>query len=354
MLGMDLLLLSFSNSTDERECERNLSELILVHVTPLVRRKLRQRLGIYVDHTGANPNNPEAEDLYHDIILKVIERLNKSKADPDRHAIRDFRQYVARVATNACNDYLRGKSPARARLKNNLRDIFDRHQDFLMWKNAAQETLCGFSKWRNRKISTAAREKIRQLEENPEVFNQAKFLRDNVQNVPLTRLVAIVFKWVKSPIEIESLVKIVARVQGVKDHTIESLDDYESNWNQRLIDSAVRCHTHIEAREMLQRLWDEIQRLPPKQRDAFCLSFEDDSGEDLFSLLLAAGVVTLPQMACELDMSLDRLMSLWKDMPMDSQTVALVLGATRPQVNKWRFRALKQLEKQMIASGTRV
>ena len=133
---MDLLLLSYLHSPLESERERLLSELMLVRAAPVIRHTLRLRLNFYVDHTGASPNNPEAEDLYHDIIAKLIERLNEAKGDPERQEIRDFRQYVARVAVNACNDYLRGRSPARSRLKNNLRDLLDRHPDFLLWRGA--------------------------------------------------------------------------------------------------------------------------------------------------------------------------------------------------------------------------
>ena len=344
---MDLLLLSYLHSPLKAERDRTLSELVLVRAAPVVRHTLRQRLNFYVDHTGANPDNPEAEDLYQDIIAKLIERLHEAKADPERQEIRDIRQYVTRVAVNACNDYLRGKSPARSRLKDNLRDLLDRHPDFLLWRGGAGETLCGFRVWEGRNITHASSEKIKQLENMPEAFIRDKFPRESVQQVSLTRLVAEVFDWVGGPIDIERLVGAIVRLHGVRDHNIESLDDEKFDWQERLVDSTVRCDTRVEAREMLARLWEEIRRLPEKQRDTICLSFEDSTGEDLFSLLLDAEVGTLPQIASELGLSLERLTTLWRDMPMDSARIAAELGASRQQVNKWRFRALKGLEKQM-------
>lgn len=255
---MDLLLLSYLHSNEESERESLLSDLIFVRAAPFLRHMLRQRLNFYVDHTGANPDNPEAEDLYQDIVAKLVERLNEAKADPDRKEIRDFRQYVTRVAVNACNDYLRGKSPARSRLKNNLRDLLDRHPDFLQWKGAADETLCGFTAWRIRKYHYDSIEKIRLLEDKPEVFIREKFPRENLPQVPLTRLVAEVFDWIGSPVNIENLVSAIASLQGVRDQNTESLDDEKVSWQERLIDSTVRCDTRIEAREMLARLWEEI------------------------------------------------------------------------------------------------
>lgn len=38
---------------------------------------------------------------------------------------------------------------------------------------------------------------------------------------------------------------------------------------------------------------------------------------------------------------------------MDSLSLAAELSATRPQVNLWRFRALKRLEKQLTLSDVR-
>lgn len=350
---MDQLLLSYLNSTEASECERSLSELILLHASPLVRQTLRHRLGFFVSQSGANPNNPEAEDLYHDTLAKIIERLNEAKANPHASVIRDFRQYVTRVATNVCHDHLRTKSPARARAKDKLRDLLDRHPDFSIWKNDANVTLCGFRAWHNRNSTGDSNEGMRQLKDNLELFTASEFPGEIVLHISLTRLVAGVFNQVGSPVDVEDLVDVVSNLQGIKDYPMESIDDDEQHWERRLIDSNVRCDTRLEAREMLKLLWDEIRQLPQKQRDAICFSFEDASGDDLFTLLLDADVAMLPQIATEIERTLERVLILWEQMPMDSQSLAAELNTTRPQINLWRFRALKQLEKQLTLSDTR-
>ena len=350
---MDSILLPFLDATREPERERLLSELILVHAAPLVRHTFRQRLGFYLSPAGTNPHNPEAEDLYQDVLTKLVQRLNEFKAHPDQETINNFRQYVTSVATNRCHDYLRAKSPARARLKNSLRDLLDRHPDFALWKSDPHDSLCGFSAWRHRTVSPSSSRSIKQLEERPELFKEAKFPREVIGHVPLARVVAEIFEWVNSPIGIDDLVNTLAVLLEIKDHPVESLDDADHYWTQQIIDSTVRLEHVWEAREILQRLWKEIRRLPPKQRDTFCLSFEDASGDDLFSLLLDAEIVTWPEIATALDLSLKRLMTLWGHMPMDPAAIAAELGATRPQVNKWRFRALQQLEQQITMSKTR-
>ena len=113
---MDSILQQLLNSADEAQREHLLSELILLQAAPLVRKVLRQRLGFYVSRSGNNSHNPDAEDLFHEIITKLIQRLNELTADSDENPINNYRQFVLSTAVNACHDYLRAKSPARARV----------------------------------------------------------------------------------------------------------------------------------------------------------------------------------------------------------------------------------------------
>jgi RNA polymerase sigma factor (sigma-70 family) len=263
-----------------------------------------------------------------------------------RQAIKNFRQYVLRVATNACHDYLRAKSPTRNRLKNNLRDTLGRHPNFALWKAGDGETLCGFTAWLNRSKSPESFKRLASLDAKPKEFLSAKFSREDVRQVPLTRLAAEVFRWIDGPVDFERLVQLVALLLDVKDQPQQSLDE-EGDWAESLTDSSFRCESRLEMRELLQLLWAAVRRLPPKQRDSFCLSFADDGGDDLFTLLMDAGITTMPEIAEAFGRPLQELILLWQQMPMDNALVAVELNATRQQVNKWRFRALRQLEKQL-------
>ncbi len=343
---MDSVLLPFLRSTDEAEREQLLSDLILFEAAPLVRNTLRQRLGFYVSHLGANPQNHDAEDLYHDVMAKLIGLLNDPQLRAGRLEIQNFRQYVLRVATNACHDYLRAKSPARNRLKNNLRDMIERHADFALWRVEDGETLCGFTVWLNRGKSPSVIKRLSALEIKPQEFLSAKFPREDIRQVPLIRLVAEVFRWLDSPVEFERLVQLAVFLLDVRDQPPQSLDE-EGDLPESLTDSSFRCESRLEVRELLRLLWEAVRGLPPKQRDAFGLCFADDSGDDLFTLLLDAQITTLQEIAEAFDRSLADLIQLWQQMPMDNESVAHELKATRQQVNKWRFRALRQLEKEL-------
>src|SRR5436190_17231471 len=127
---MDPVLLPYPQATDESEMQRCLDELLLFHGAPIVRKILRSRLGFHVSQHGTNRNNQEAEDVYQETLTKIVQLLHDLRASSRPTEIENFRRYVTRIAINACNDFLRARSPGKYRFKHNVRDIFSRHQDF--------------------------------------------------------------------------------------------------------------------------------------------------------------------------------------------------------------------------------
>ena len=344
---MDSMLKCVLDSKDEAERRRLLDQIILEHSAPLIRKVLRQRLSLYISHSGTNPNNPDAEDLYHEIIARLLQRINDWIARPDDYPINNYRNLVITITVNACNDYLRGKSPARARLKNSLRDLLLRHRDLKTWKGENLKQLCGFSSWNGQSNSSNASERIRLLLENPEAFQSELFPRGNFQSLPLPILVTGIFKWLGGPIEADALTELLALVLDVKEHPVESIEQGNEKSGREFKDPSIRNDLRLQGKETLKKLWDEIKQLPPEQRDVIRLSLEDEKGNDLWSILLTAEVVTPPQLAADLGLSIEQLMSLWEKTPMDSSTLAEHLGATRSQINKWRFRAMRWLRGRM-------
>jgi len=342
---MDTLPLPPLQSNNESEPERLIGEILLREAAPLIRHVIREQLGFFLNTSGANPNQPDAEDLYHDCLAKLIGRFRKQHLHLDQEAIHHLPQYVTRITINACHDYLREKFPVRTRLKHRLRDLLDRHQDFALWRDEKGAWVCCFHAWRNNRPSRASLDRLKQLEENPGGFKESVFRHENIRYLPLPRIVAEIFKWVKSPLELDQMVNILALLLEIRDYPAKSIET-DREISERLIDRTPLCDAHLELHEAAQQLWEEIRQLPPKQRETICLSFTDENGEDLFSLLCQAEIVTLPELARGLDLPLSRLMALWKQMPMDNETLSSELNASRAQINKWRFLALAKLRKR--------
>jgi len=344
---MDQLLLPYLQATDDAERQLRIDELLLIHAAPVVRHTIRRRLGFYVDQRGSSPHNQDAEDLYQEIMAKVVQALNQSR-NASTSLIENFQQYVSRIAANACNDFLRAKSPARARLKNNLRYVLNHHPDFALWKSEA-ETLCGFAVWQDTSISLSSENTTANLQEAVSNFRANRLLRQDIKQVPLMRLAAELFQWTGGPIELELLVNIVAALLEIKDQPHESVDDETNAYLEATVaDTRLSSSSRLEEQALLRSLWQSLRELSSEQRDVFCLGFADESGRDLFTVLREAEVVSLQQLAQELGRTPEAILALWSQMPMDDASIAKELQTKRAQVQKWRFRALGRLRKGLL------
>jgi RNA polymerase sigma factor (sigma-70 family) len=344
MHDADSVLLALIEATNELEERRLRDKLLLEYAAPVIRQTVRQRLRLHSGYSGSHP--PDTEDLFNDVIVKLIEKLSELGAHPSKRGIRNFSLYVARVTANACNDYLRGRKQERHRLKHKLRNLLDRHSDFRVWKGENNAILCGLAVWKSLDSTLIQSIPLEQTEEVVEKLRTIIFTRKAPQELPLSKVAVETLKLIGQAVELDQLVEIIANFQGVKDRLPESLDAVEGGLSQRLTDAAPRSDSLIEGRESLRQYWEEVKKLPADQRNTICLSFEDESGEDLFSLLVDAGIATIPELAREFGLSSEQFDELWMRVPMlDNTELAGYLGATRQQVSLWRFRAQSRLRK---------
>ena len=340
---MDVLLLPFLQAPDETERERCLTDLLQVHAGPVVRQILRQRLNFYVNTNGLNPRQPDAEDLYQGILTKTlltIQELAKTAITAD---IVNFKQYVARIAVNICHDYLRVQAPVRARLKKVIHDLLVRHQSFAIWQSGS-ETICGFSVWLDSSKSLLAERRL------TDIAAQKGSIRAMVtlQNLAdLSEVIAELFDKIGGPVELDGFVSVLSELLGLQELQLVSLDsEADYRWESQVVSKA-RAISPVDADETFGRLWTEILKLPTTQRDTFCFGFADSDGEDLFTLLLEAGVVIFPQLAQQLGRSSDEISRLWGEMPLDTAALGKLLNASPAQIYKWRFLALGKLREAL-------
>lgn len=341
---MNASLLSELKTAYEAEQQQFLHDLLLHEAAPLIRKVLRQRLGLYVNQQGANPQQPDAENLYQDILIRLLQRSQDWLADAEKNAIHNFRNLVITIATNACHDYLRAKAPNRARLKNRLRELLARHQDFKLWEGENHEQLCGFTVWQGETKSKAAMQQIRQWQTFPDSFVIAE---GDVQRLSFTQLVAEILQQAGGPVELEALTKLLTTLLGTQDHPLESLEQEQEATDWQPIDPGTNVEMRLEGRATLQLLWEEIKQLPAQQRAAVCLSMMDQNGNDLFSILLEADAVSGTQLARDLALSQEEFIALLRQLPLDNAGVAEYLGATCALVNKWRWRGMQQLRARL-------
>jgi RNA polymerase sigma factor (sigma-70 family) len=334
---MDKLLTPYLNSKDEFHTQHNLEELLAVYATPIVRRTMRRRLGFYVSAQGINQQNQDAEDLFQETMTKIVQRLSELRTDSSSE-IENFKQYVSRITTNMCIDFLRAKSPARAHLKDSVRELLRRHPDLASWQDEG-ELVCGLSQWRSSNTIAVFDDASRSIESTSSEFIAARFSDSDIQSAPLSNVVIELLSWIDGPVRLEDLVKVLVSLLHLREPEYESIDELDPS----IIDSSAFNESGLEAVEMLMRLWQALQSLPREQRDVFVFGFEDQAGRDLFTALLLARVATVKELAEVLGMTVEEVIRLRLEMPMDAKSIAKKLNTSRTNVSKWRFRALQRL-----------
>jgi hypothetical protein len=150
-------------------------------------------------------------------------------------------------------------------------------------------------------------------------------------------LIRDIFDRIGGVIEIDRLVNLVAsiwRIERVPQlyWTADALADGGAS-----PDVLLERHRHIE------RLWDEIQRLPLRQRVALLLNLRDASGAGMLWILPVAGIASMRTIAKTLEMPVEELAELWRRLPIDDAALAKRLGCTRQQVINLRMSARKRL-----------
>jgi len=334
---MDNLLLPLLDARNEQEREQRLDELLKTHVAPIIRQVLRQRLDFYVSAQGTNHTNHDAEDLYQEVMMRMVQVLST----PHLTKIESFDAYTRSIVSHICVDYLRSKYPERARLKNAVRDIFRRHQALASWQYQ-NEILCGFAAWRNTGRRAPGNDVV---DTKLDAFLSDRFPNEDVKVVPLSQTIRELFDWIGGPVQIDELVRMLVYVLEIKEQQIDSFDsqagvEFEVNFSN----SAWSTQSDLEANEVLRQLWRILKRMPPRQRDVYALRFSDPAGRDLFSVLLAAGIADLNDLAEGLGRSVADVVRLWTQMPMDSATTAIELNTSRKNVYKRRFLAIRRLK----------
>jgi RNA polymerase sigma factor (sigma-70 family) len=342
---MDNVLVPYLTARDEQERQQHLHELVTIRAAPLIRQVLRRRLAFYVSARGVNENNQDAEDLYQEALMRVVQVLDRLESSSPVE-IENFDLYVSRIASNTCTDFLRARSPARTRLKEGLRYLLKRHKELVSWEHDG-EILCGFALWQNTRKSVFSHQSFQDLETKLDSFQSLHFADENVRLAPVSQIVAELFHWIGGPIEIDALVRMTAYLLDIKDEQLESLDDPSPRWDVYFLLSNQSHQSDVEANELLARLWQAVIQLPAEQRDAFAMSFEDAAGQDLFTVLRAAEIVNWDELAQGMGRSIQEVAWLRLRMPMDGASVADELKASRENVYKWRFRAIRRLKTEL-------
>ena len=344
---IDDLLLPFLDARNEAESEVVLEQLIVKHVQPLIRDIIGFKLKASPSSVRASGDRQEVEDVSNEVIVRLIRTLRDYKSSPRKESISSLRGYVATMAYNASDEYLRRKYPSRYRLKNKVRYILTHQPGLALWEGENRKVLCGLARWI--RPDKASANPLREGREGLDNFLRGRFRNTALARSNPAELVAAILEFTNSPLEIDELVSVMAELLGIRDARAQTEPETMRPGDLCQLSSDPRgmIDETLDRRAKLRSVWDEILQLSLRQRTALLLNLRDDSGGAAIALLPLLRVATMRQIAAALEMAAEELAAIWNDLPLEDAAIGSKLGASRQQVANLRKCARERLSRRL-------
>jgi RNA polymerase sigma factor (sigma-70 family) len=337
--GFDPLLHSYLQTENETEAQDEAARLIDADVAPVIRAIIGRKLGPGARAGGGT--GLDGEDVCQEAVLRLLARLQKCRNGEDPAPIADFKGYAAVTAYRCCYEHLRRKRPQWWRLKNRVRYALEAYEQFGLWRHG-QEWLGGLAAW-GAGSSRHDSEKLRQLRAGRSGAEVVAARGRAFTDLSLAEQLDAVFRWLGHPVELDELVSLLAAWLG-----LEGSPDEANDGNAPPVSPPDDIAARLDRRAFLEKLWGEIEQLPPRQRAALLLGLRDAaSGASGLWWFVALGVAGLRAIAAALGMAAEELAALWNRLPLSDNEIGRRLGATQRQVINLRKAARERLARRM-------
>jgi RNA polymerase sigma factor (sigma-70 family) len=353
--AVDPQLLPFINAVAEEESQAALEQLICDHAQPLIRNIVGYKLRTSSSGWSSARDSQEVEDITGDVLVKLVVALRQCKTGSSERAIANFRSYVAVMAYNESDSYLRRKYPKRSSLKNKIKYLLTHHPGLAIWPADEGATLCGFAAWRQLKLRPTAQSGTATGERTGPIRD---YLQKRIEVGTLDRandgeLLAGVIEFAEAPIEIDDLVAVMAEVwgvdvSGVRDRSMSGARTGSSG-SLELGESAQGLDAVLDQRNRIKQVWSEVIQLPVRQRVALLLNLKDEQGGPAIAMLPILRIASIRQIADALELSAEELTTFWNDLPLEDSVIGARLGATRQQVSNLRKCARERLSRRLAS-----
>ncbi|HYR85184.1 MAG TPA: hypothetical protein VE422_13960 [Terriglobia bacterium] len=338
----DSLLEPLLLSANGAEADEFLSRLITIHADPVIKSIIRYKLHLRSQHAT---ERAEADDIHQEVLVQLLAELQQFRQQPDAYPIGDVRALAATISYRACSRWMRRQFPERHAFKNRLHYLLTRQRGLALWRNQTGKLMAGFAVWQGKK-SAATADRLRQVA-------GAEGLLSNILSLKAGKpqewggALAAIFDYLGSPVEFDELVSTLAAVLQIRDQPMESTDQNEEAIGFTAAAGEPDTAWQVEKRIFLQRLWEEVRRLPRNQRAALLLNLKDAGGRGCIALFPATGIATLRQLAEVLEITAEKLAALWNELPLEDTIIAEMLRLTRQQVINARKSARERLARRL-------
>jgi len=293
----------------------------------------------------------EADDVRADVVVHLLSRLRKLKADGAQTPILNFPAYVASIAYRTCYTHLRRLYPQRTRLKNRLRYALTYDPDLSLEQDALGIWRCGLTAWAGRTPGEAGQTAAQEFRNQPGAFARSAVPDFADQQLGIAEAVKALLDCIGQPVDLDLLVDAIGGLLGVDDRQPVWSSTEELDAALDTADASQSIAQTLMHRQYLARLWGEIRGLPVNQRIAILLNLRDDDGRSALPMMPLTGIATIRQIAEVLDMPALELAALWPELPLDDARIAERLGLKRQQVINLRKSARERLGRRMARHG---
>src|SRR5829696_4772483 len=145
---IDVLLEPLLVQTTDQQADELLSELITVHAQPVIKGVIRFKLRL---NAYRETQRAEADDIQQEVILQLVQQLQRFRKLPSGHPITDMRGMAAVIAHRTCARWMRRQFPERHALKNRLHYLLTRQRGFALWQESDGKLVAGFGVWQEQK-----------------------------------------------------------------------------------------------------------------------------------------------------------------------------------------------------------
>lgn len=348
---------------------------LLAEVGDTVRAILRRKSGLSLRDDDPRPDNQDAVELFHDVILRLWEHHTSAAGAPD-----DRLSYAASVTYNAWADHLRQKHPKRASLKNRLRYFINHQPRYASWNASDGDLLVGLHGWQLAGTEPVDAGRVAALRDGRERLPSGSVPRKDMERFTAAdwdHLLSALLSRLQAPIALDDLVSVTATLLNLREDRTESLDALlDSDDSPDLPDpDAESPETRAEVRSMLRQLWGAVLALKPDYRSAYLLNLpgagktrgdievfvmheiatihdignavglEADQYRTAFAQLALSTEEQARAGRCAANG--DRFSILWPHLPLLDSLIGLLLRLESQQVINRRMLALRELARLM-------
>lgn len=336
MAEIDPLLEPLLLPLGQEQVDETLAQLIAGHAEPVIKAIIRYRL-----HLGQT----DADDLYQEVIVQLLERLWQFRQQPKINPISDLRGLTAMIAYRTGARFRQRQFPERHAFKNRLSYLLTRQRGFALWQSESKKMIAGFAGWQGRK-RLATEEQLDRLSEDEALLFRIRSLQTGKQ-ADWGGALSAVFDSLGSPVEFEKLTGFLAALLQIEDRPLASTDQIGAIGEPKALAEQHDSSWQTEKRIFLERLWEEVCQLPRNQRVALLLNLRDREGRGRLMLFPVLGIAKIEQLAEAMEISVETLAEMWPELPLEDARIAELVQLTRQQVINARKSARERLSRRL-------